>query len=409
MNVSRYTKQTNTELRFDVEFITPTFLGGADRNAEIRTAPFKNLLRCWWRIANGNLSPEELWKKESRLFGSTEKDPDVVEENKKLPKEKRKPETFGKSKVCLTIVSKNIEYQKEKSLRFPDKKIIHPEVHNIKNPKVLEPVSFEAYLGMGPVFGRNYNYMPILEYVPSKKVYDDFSKKEVTVPERKSSITISLSLPASEKERFIEVLSYINYFGTIGSRSRNGWGSILVKNIVLNENEQLELIKIKDIKEKKAVDWQSLINGNCSKKYPSAIAKDDKGLLCWCAPQRNSWEEAMLDAAKIYSSVRTQFKFKNNDLNDRHLLGYPITHHEYNNWPVKNTRLPSELCIKINFNQGKYRAQITHIPNLIPLQGFSVEEQRRIWKEVHSFLDKYQIENNKGEKKNLTRFGGAAK
>ena len=75
----------------------------------------------------------------------------------------------------------------------------------------------------------------------------------------------------------------------------------------------------------------------------------------------------------------------------------------------KDTRLPSELYIKINLNQGKYRVQITHIPNLIPLQGFSVDDQRRIWKEVHSFLDKYQIENNNGEKKNLTRFGGAAK
>ena len=102
MNVSRYTKQTNTELRFDVEFITPTFLGGADGNAEIRTAPFKNLLRRWWRIANGNLSPEELWQKESELFGSTEKNP-------------KTEKTFGKSKVMFGILdSNNVRYINEK-------------------------------------------------------------------------------------------------------------------------------------------------------------------------------------------------------------------------------------------------------------------------------------------------------
>ena len=80
MDVSRYID--TTELKFEVEFITPTFLGGADGNAELRTAPFKNLIRRWWRIANGHLTPEELWKKESDLFGSTEKNPDIVLENR---------------------------------------------------------------------------------------------------------------------------------------------------------------------------------------------------------------------------------------------------------------------------------------------------------------------------------------
>ena len=54
INVSRF---TDTKiLRFTVEFVTPCFLGGADGNAELRVAPFKNLLRRWWRIANGKLS-----------------------------------------------------------------------------------------------------------------------------------------------------------------------------------------------------------------------------------------------------------------------------------------------------------------------------------------------------------------
>mgnify|MGYP006978493258 FL=1 len=101
IDVSRYTD--TTELVFDVEFITPTFLGGADGNAEIRTAPFKNLIRRWWRIVNGNLNPNELWQKESELFGSTERNPETVEQNKSRKKSEKEPEVFGKSKIDLKI------------------------------------------------------------------------------------------------------------------------------------------------------------------------------------------------------------------------------------------------------------------------------------------------------------------
>ena len=44
-------------LQVSVEFLTPTFLGGADQNAELRAAPFKNLLRQWWRVAVGSQYP----------------------------------------------------------------------------------------------------------------------------------------------------------------------------------------------------------------------------------------------------------------------------------------------------------------------------------------------------------------
>ena len=130
MDVSRYVDTTTLE--FEVEFITPTFLGGADRNAEIRTAPFKNLIRRWWRIANGNLSSTELWKKEAELFGSTEKQPEI----------------FGKSKVSLLILdTTNCKISNNKELLFPKSRLKHPEV-----PR---PIEVETYLGMGPIFWNN--------------------------------------------------------------------------------------------------------------------------------------------------------------------------------------------------------------------------------------------------------------
>lgn len=405
MDVSRY---TNTkELRFTIEFVTPCFLGGADGNAEVRTAPFKNLLRRWWRIVNGNLQTEELWKQEAELFGSKEKNADT---NK----------IFGKSKVVLQIIDSKFQIQNDRNLRFGNKTIKHKEVSNT--------IPFETYLGMGPIFwnkqkGKSeYKFFPILEYCPEIKDFDKRAGKEKIIKsERKSYVSFLLKIPGDKEDCFLKILSYIHYFGTIGSRSRNGWGSLFVEDISCNA-EKKELLKPKELKDS-AVDWDVILENE--KKYPSSIAKDENGLLCWCAPQRNFWEDAMLDAAKIYSELRTNFTFNMCDFDDkkkfhkslqsRHILGYPVTNHDYKEWG-KDVRLPSQLCMKINFNQGKYRVQITHIPNLLPLPKIpsnnqdlplDTQKQIQIWTQVHNFLDNYEIKNDKGEIKKLSRFGGA--
>lgn len=140
MDVSRY---TNTkELRFTVEFVTPCFLGGPDGNAEIRTAPFKNLLRRWWRIARRSsktdLSTSKLWEEESKLFGSKE--------------------MHGKSKLILKIISEKVTYEKPDKIRFGDDRFVHPEVDRNGGK-----VAFESYLGMGPIFGTEFQKSYIRE------------------------------------------------------------------------------------------------------------------------------------------------------------------------------------------------------------------------------------------------------
>lgn len=372
MNVSRYTD--TTELRFDVKFVTPCFLGGADGNAEIRTAPFKNLLRRWWRIANGNLSPEELWKRESRLFGSTEKDPDIVEENKKLPKDKRKPEVFGKSKVVVKIIETNCHISNRKELLFPNMKLEHPEV--------TKSVHVEAYLGMGPIFW-------------DKKLERTVYKYNYIEPSGK--ISMILVVPKDEVEAFVTILSFINYFGTIGSRSRNGWGSIIISGLK-DVSKRVE-VTLPAISKNFLIDWNSIYSKDELRKYPYSFAKDEKGMLCWCTRPQKNWEEAMSIIADAYLKVRTAFKFQKTDekaLESRHLLGYPVTHHGAKKWDVElkngktkklNTRLPSQLIMKVLKDKDSYYGIILHLPNQIPLKGFSVESQKDIWKFVHGALD----------------------
>lgn len=386
MDVSRYVDTTTLE--FEVEFITPTFLGGADGNAEIRTAPFKNLLRRWWRIANGHLAAEELWKRESELFGSTEKNPDIISANKnrkKSEKEEKEPEIFGKSKVDVKILDKTkCKISSDKSLLFPNSKLTHPEVSR--------PIEVETYLGMGPIFW-------------NKELKRQEYKVQYIIP--KSRIVLSVTIPIKEKDDFIYIISLINYFGSIGSRSRNGWGSIKI----YPKADSFNLINIQKFK---LFDYANIYSNQQRKKYPHGIAKDEKGILCWKTKDYDTWDKAMKEIAEKYLKIRTAFKFMKTEdkiLEPRHLLGYPITHHAVEEWeyerregqkPKKlNTRLPSQLIIKICKENSMYFGQILHIPNLIPLSGFPEHNQKDIWNFVHGALDSYKLQRVilEGEKK----------
>ncbi len=57
------------KLEYEIEFITPAFIGGADQQAELRPASFIGLLRWWWRVLKGWQNPEVLFNEEMKIFG----------------------------------------------------------------------------------------------------------------------------------------------------------------------------------------------------------------------------------------------------------------------------------------------------------------------------------------------------
>ncbi len=85
-NISRFKDIEKRE--YEIEVITPMFLGGADpKKAELRVPPFKSMLRFWWRALHPNLVQNDnftsLYREESRIFGDSG--------------------DFGKSKIKLSI------------------------------------------------------------------------------------------------------------------------------------------------------------------------------------------------------------------------------------------------------------------------------------------------------------------
>jgi len=56
-------------LTFDLEFITPAFIGDANQQAELRPASFVGLLRWWWRALKGECDIKRLREEEIKIFG----------------------------------------------------------------------------------------------------------------------------------------------------------------------------------------------------------------------------------------------------------------------------------------------------------------------------------------------------
>jgi len=341
--ITRFHNQA--KLEFKVEFLTPTFLGGADQNAELRSAPFKNLLRQWWRVAKGSQYGDlkEMREKEGKLFGSVN------------------GEKTSASSLRLVIHSGPGQCPVSKS-SFNFGSSIHKEVN--KGQKI----SNALYLGYGPI-----TYKKEL--------------KQYIAPGGEA--TFSISCPKGKENEILLTLQYIHAFGTIGSRSRNGWGSLELSGETFAPQE------LSDFAVKPA---QDLIEGKA--QYPSSLAVSDDGrLLLWETKPQKEWMEVMRLLAETYMEVRTNINIKPQGMQKRHILGYPITNHSIAEWNNNNDRMPSQLRLMVKKKGNEFVGRILHLPHKLPLpwNAGRIGTEIEVWQEVHGLLDR---------DKNLHRSGG---
>jgi len=179
VDVSRY---TNTKrITFDCEVLTPMFLGGADGQAELRSASFKALMRFWWRAIYAN-NYAEMKTQEDKIFGDTNK------------------------KAHFSIgVQGNFTAQKS---NFPNsKKFIATSKGKTFPLFILDYLAYglsEYQRGKGTVYIRH--------HIPSG-----------------SKFTVILDFVKAEFEKEILGSFYaLAQFGALGARSRNGFGSFKI-------------------------------------------------------------------------------------------------------------------------------------------------------------------------------------
>ncbi|AEH45214.1 CRISPR-associated RAMP protein, Cmr1 family [Thermodesulfatator indicus DSM 15286] len=334
-------------VKFHCRIITPMFLGDAEQKASLRPAPFKGLLRYWWRVAAGrNLKdPVELLTEETKIFGG------------------------GGEKAQKSLVTVELE---GKPKIITDQRL--PRVRNVFHPEAGRPVNPLLYLGYGPV------------------TWDKGSKYTRFYLAPKETFTLKLTLPASflEDEYFKTALLYLCAFGAIGSRSRNGWGSFQVEKI-----DPPITAKIK---------YSLWGKGLFQKDYPFTLAaqKEEnliKALVWKTKNLRKNWEEVMKELAEVYISVRTSLSPDGTkDIDERHLLGFPLTNHyafDAPNWG-KNARHASPLRLFVRKKKTGYQGFVLHLPfgiskemrkNAARKEFFTPDKQFKIWQKVHQRLD----------------------
>ncbi len=362
------------QLEYQLRFLTPAFLGDAEQNARWRTPPIKHLLREWWRVVwaadngfpNGDPALKRMRHEEGLLFGHAWLADDPSERNG------RQVATAARKSLVRLRLDQWTEGKQSSWQALP----------TVKHPEVKFAVGSDLYLGYGPLT------LPKGAKTPALKGNAAIQAGE--------SATFAIAFPTTHKRpelkelieanapRIERALWLMNRYGTLGGRSRNGWGSFVFTPLLPAEESQ----------ESKALplrSWRDCLD----RDWPHAIGVDDQGPLAWQTEAFDDWKPAMRRLAELKIGLRTQFKFP--DVKpphpqplDRHWLSYPITRHSTSAWD-RNARLPNSLRFKICPSVSEPRqvvGVIFHVPCLPPA-AFNPNrtEIERVWQQVHAFLN----------------------
>jgi CRISPR-associated protein Cmr1 len=363
------------ELVYQVSFNTPAFLGNALQQAQWRTPPFKALLRQWWRVVKARelgYDVNKLRSAEGQVFGTASDDGP----NKSL-----------QSKVRLRLEphaddNKVVAWAPGGLKQWPadEPREFHSEVGR--------PVGTDLYLGYGPL---DYDKATRQARLGTSKS----SGQQRTAIADKVRMTLRMRLPEAITAEIEAAMQLAAWFGTLGSRSRNAWGSLHIEARSGTALVPLTVAALtsytRELRDSLKLDW------------PHAIGRDTRPFV-WCTPERATWREVMKDLARTKIAFRTlaaPFPTERpGGLETRHLIAYPVTNHEVQleGWK-RNGRLPNQLRFKLTRTPGnKLQGVLVHLPCGLPspltkgIRGQRPDEVA-LWCAVHRVLDdpKHQL------------------
>ncbi len=340
---------------YQLQFHTPAFLGDAAQSARWRTPPIKALLRQWWRVVYAAdhqfaVNVNEMRTEEGLLFGHAWLTNDVDSEG--TPVSARRSEVRLRLDRWAAGMLKNWE---------PLERVTHPEVR--------VQVGSDLYMGYGPLKLESGAREPSL--------------KGNAAIQANEQARLSLAFPERHASRIQKALWLMNQYGTLGGRSRNGWGSFSLRPDA--DQTALTADTVQPLR-----SWT-----DCLKlEWPHAIGTDEGGRpLIWQTEPHADWKAVMKTLAMIKIELRTKlFKFNSGkdaqQPEDRHWLSYPVTNHSVKLWG-NNARLPNTLRFKVRKTAiGQCIGVIFHMPCL-PVESFKPDKRRieDVWRRVHGHLD----------------------
>ncbi|HRV28709.1 MAG TPA: type III-B CRISPR module RAMP protein Cmr1 [Spirochaetia bacterium] len=326
--IERY--KNREELVFDCEVITPMFLSGADpKNVELRAASIKGALRFWWRALYGENDISKMRKTEEELFGNTEK----------------------KSKVKISI--KNTKINIITGLSGGKTYFVESSRGNF-NLKIFDYLAFGLWKYNRQLRGN--------EYIRSH-----------INPGSSFSLILELNnCTQEERYQIINSLSCLHYYGGIGSRTRNGFGSISIKpNDTTINLTQLEDFR-GDLKEFTAFSSYSRI---------FEIANTNK------------WEDALSDIGLAYREARLSIEQKHK-FNLRPCIAKPLIVRNENISITDRHAKPYFLHVRKELKNGK-----SNFIGTILFLPYSYNGNKKNYQDAYNKLNDYL------EKKKLVQGG----
>jgi len=332
MNASEPIRKATTMLTrsLRVRFLTPAFLGNAEQNGQWRTPPFKHLLREWWRVAWAEENDPADWQRmrqlEGKLFGHAWLDPRKGEDSV----------SARRSLVRLRLDSWNSGQLKAM-----------PETRSVGDGR--NAIASHLYLGYGPV-----------------KSASELKMAHPLSPEM-DHVTLHLAWPQDEPgSKHVErALALIHAFGTVGGRSRNGWGSLELHPSPAGrggggEGEGLPLRP-----------WQTCLEH----AWAHAIGEDENGPLIWRTETRQDWKAVIEELATIRKAVNGLAKRNR----QREVVNQPVA--------GRGRRVPNNLRFKVRKDENNaYHGIVFHMPCLPPAVE-NAQAAQRTWQQIHEYLD----------------------
>ncbi|MDQ6951759.1 MAG: hypothetical protein Q9M26_08850 [Mariprofundales bacterium] len=334
------------QMELKVSFVTPAFLGNAKQQGQWRTPPFKALLRQWWRVAvakDCGYDTGELRKREAILFGAAAGN----------------DENIGKSKVRLRLK----HWSAGKLTEWPQRGF----------QRIDKQVGADRYLGFGPV-----SFRGKLEHAPA---VDALQERNILI------IGFSAKCTPEEIDEITQAVQLAAWFGAIGGRSSNSWGSLsITADTISGSLPTVDAVE----------NYTSSLSSCLERDWASALASDRDGPLVWTEPVA-SWQKAINRLGVLRKESRKSVKdIQGQGLIGSHLLGYPIMKPQARPW-IKDARLPNQLRFKVLNSGDGLVLMVAHVAHGIPNMLWQKQQERAkdwvaqhqlpVWQRVHSMMD----------------------
>jgi len=341
-------------LTFDLEFITPAFIGGANQQAELRPASFVGLLRWWWRALKGECNIEKLRTEEVKIFGGIAKNP-------------RKEEIKTASPVYLRVEGgvrkgKGLIKKYGLDLIFDEKK----------------RAFFGSHIGVGYLY-----YFTILP--KEKRNGQEEERREFIEPG--SRLKLTLIGKEGVLKHYIASLWALVFLGGVGARSRRGGGNLRVvdyepKDLV--EDLEISFTPTDNLREwleknlKKAKELVGSSNTSCDKYSNLPYPKNGDIKLEISKTKFNTWYEALNDIGKEFMKFRSENR---QSVFDAAVFGFSVIRGKglFVEAKEKIKRRSSPVIIKVVKNpEGKYQWMVLGLEGKFLPDGAKL----RFWEEA---------------------------